>query len=135
MIKFSYHNYIPVFNLISTSRGPVVPVHDFFKFEVGTFFPEVEVIKQLRSVLQRKHNGGSSILSCFILLGILEGIAIKNADADATEFEAYVNQYDEEEDWEDEDAAYDDDYEEEEEEPYDEDAYEYDSRYGKEDDE
>ena len=34
MIKFSYHNYIPVFNLISTSRGPVVPVHDFFKFEV-----------------------------------------------------------------------------------------------------
>ena len=48
--------------------------------------------------------GGSSILSCFILLGILEGIAIKNADADATEFEAYVNQYDQDEsDWDDED--------------------------------
>ena len=43
------------FNLIPTCRGPVVPVHGFLKFEVGMFFPEVEVVKQLRSILQRKH--------------------------------------------------------------------------------
>ena len=74
--------------------------------------------------------GGSSVLSCFILLGILEGIAIKNADSDATEFEAYVNQYEEEEDWEDEEEDEDDAYDEEEEA-----FYEYDERYDEEDDE
>ncbi|PWL42593.1 FtsW/RodA/SpoVE family cell cycle protein [Christensenella sp. MSJ-20] len=43
--------------------------------------------------------GGSSMLSCFILLGILEGIAIKNGDADSMEFDEEL--YDED------DYAYD----------------------------
>ena len=30
--------------------------------------------------------GGSSILSCFFILGILEGLAVKNGDADEVEF-------------------------------------------------
>ncbi|MDL2226023.1 FtsW/RodA/SpoVE family cell cycle protein, partial [Eubacteriales bacterium OttesenSCG-928-M02] len=31
--------------------------------------------------------GGSSMITCFVILGVLEGIAVKNADADALEFE------------------------------------------------
>ena len=56
--------------------------------------------------------GGSSILSCFILLGILEGIAIKNRRADLLEYdgpegddEEYEEEYDEETD------AYDEQWE------------------------
>ncbi len=56
--------------------------------------------------------GGSSILSCFMLLGILEGIAIKNHDADLTEFEQvfleeFADDYDDEYD-DDDDGRYDD---------------------------
>ncbi len=43
--------------------------------------------------------GGSSILSCFLLLGVLQGLAVKNGDTDEVEFAGY----EEELDWEDED--------------------------------
>ena len=53
--------------------------------------------------------GGSSILSCFFILGILEGLAVKNGDADEVEFA----------EWNEQQEAWEDDY-------YDEDAYDYD---------
>ena len=42
--------------------------------------------------------GGSSILSCFFILGILEGLAVKNGDADEVEFAEW---YEQQEAWED----------------------------------
>ena len=53
--------------------------------------------------------GGSSILSCFFILGILEGLAVKNGDADEVEFA----------EWNEQQEAWEDDY-------YDEDEYDYD---------
>ena len=53
--------------------------------------------------------GGSSILSCIFILGILEGLAVKNGDADEVEFA----------EWNEQQEAWEDDY-------YDEDAYDYD---------
>jgi len=37
--------------------------------------------------------GGSSMISCYVLLGILEGIAIKNGDADEMEFAEDYDDY------------------------------------------
>lgn len=78
--------------------------------------------------------GGSSILSCFFILGILEGLAVKNGDADEVEFAEWNEQ---QQAWEDEDDQeydeyedYDEDYEYDEYQAYDEeDGYEQDSGY------
>lgn len=52
--------------------------------------------------------GGSSMLSCFMLVGVLEGVAVKNADADEVEFGDYLEEHYPEEY---EDEAYDEDME------------------------
>lgn len=67
--------------------------------------------------------GGSSILSCFFILGILEGLAVKNGDADEVEFAEWNEEQDaweEEDGWEPEDEAYEDAYDEDEYDEYDE---------------
>ena len=54
--------------------------------------------------------GGSSILSCFILLGILEGVAIENHRADLLEYEmdeADDDEYYDDESWDDQDEEWD----------------------------
>ncbi len=45
--------------------------------------------------------GGSSMLSCFILLGILEGVAIENHRADLREYDRSLDDYDDNEDYDD----------------------------------
>ena len=67
--------------------------------------------------------GGSSILSCFFILGILEGLAVKNGDADEVEFAEWneeQDEWEEEDGWEPEDEAYEDAYDEDEYDEYDE---------------
>ncbi|MFR6344786.1 MAG: FtsW/RodA/SpoVE family cell cycle protein [Christensenellales bacterium] len=80
--------------------------------------------------------GGSSILSCFFILGILEGLAVKNGDADEVEFAEWNEEQDEWEEkngWETEDEAYDDAYDEDEYDEYEEDPYDDDRAYYQED--
>lgn len=80
--------------------------------------------------------GGSSILSCFFILGILEGLAVKNGDADEVEFAEWNEEQDaweEEDGWEPEDEAYEDAYDEDEYDEYEEDPYDDDRAYYQED--
>lgn len=80
--------------------------------------------------------GGSSILSCFFILGILEGLAVKNGDADEVEFAEWneeQDEWEEENGWETEDEAYDDVYDEDEYDEYEEDPYDDDRAYYQED--